>query len=116
MRVTPQKIRNRRRARWNILKLQIGNLDQAAYRSAELQDGMGQKVLPAILEVVPCLRQKRCMARNAIAHGYPDDPGSRASAINVSSTAQCGHAARVWVISATDHPIFHEPHRHHPHP
>ncbi len=54
MRVTN---RNRWKARRNIRKQQIRDLDQAAYRFAKLQDGMGQKVLPDILGLAPCLRR-----------------------------------------------------------
>lgn len=88
-------------------KAQIRVLDQIAYRFAKLQDSMGQKVLPAILELaqepitpdatfaeklnrlerigaLPSADEwkKLRAARNAIAHDYPDDPELRVSAIN----------------------------------
>lgn len=91
----------------NIRKEQVRVLDQVAYRFAKLQDSMGQKVLPAVLElaqepitpdatfaeklnwlermgVLPSADEwkKLRIVRNAIAHEYPDDPELRASAIN----------------------------------
>jgi len=88
-------------------KAQTRVLDQVAYRFAKLQDTMGQKVLPAVLELaqepispdatfavklnwlerigaLPSADEwkKLRAARNAIAHEYPDDPELRASAIN----------------------------------
>ena len=91
----------------HMLKEQIRVLDQVAYRFAKLQDSMDQKVLPAILELgqepinpnasfaeklnwlermgaLPSADEwkKLRVARNAIAHEYPDDPELRASAIN----------------------------------
>jgi len=91
----------------HMLKEQIRVLDQVAYRFAKLQDSMGQKILPAILELgqepitpnatfaeklnwlermgaLPSAEEwkKLRVARNAIAHEYPDDPELRASAIN----------------------------------
>lgn len=90
-----------------ISKAQLRVLDQVAYRFTKLQDTMGQKVLPAILELaqepippeatfaeklnwlermeaLPSAEEwkKLRAARNAIAHEYPDDPELRASAIN----------------------------------
>ena len=90
-------------------------LDQIAYRFTKLQDSMGEKVLPLILvlaqepissnatfveklnrlERIGALlsaeewKQLR-VARNAIAHEYPDEPELRASALNhfVKSTEQ----------------------------
>jgi len=81
--------------------------DQIAYRFAKLQDSMGEKVLPLILELaqetvpanatfteklnrlerigaIPSADEwKRFRAvRNALAHEYPDDPELRTSAIN----------------------------------
>ncbi|QXP83606.1 hypothetical protein [Methylococcus sp. Mc7] len=83
-------------------KEQTRVLDQVAYRFAELQDTMGQKVLPAVLELaqepisadatfavklnwlerigaLPSADEwkKLRAARNAIAHEYPDDPELR---------------------------------------
>jgi len=82
-------------------------LDQIAYRFAKLQDSMGEKVLPLILELaqepVPdnvtfaeklnrlerigaipsaCEWKQFRVVRNALAHEYPEDPELRASAIN----------------------------------
>ena len=82
-------------------------LDQIAYRFAKLQDSMGEKILPLILVqaqepiaesatfveklnrlerigVIPSAEEwkKLRVARNAIAHEYPDDPELRTSAIN----------------------------------
>ena len=82
-------------------------LDQIAYRFAKLQDSMGEKVLPLILELaqepvsenatfaeklnrlerigaIPSAKEwkKFCVVRNALAHEYPDDPELRVSAIN----------------------------------
>ena len=90
-----------------ISKAQLRVLDQVAYRFTKLQDTMGQKVLPAVLELaqepippeatfaeklnwlerieaLPSAAEwkKLRAARNAIAHEYPDDPELRASAIN----------------------------------
>lgn len=91
----------------HIEKVQLRILDQVAYRFTKLQDTMGQKVLPTILDLaqepiapdatfaeklnwlermgaLPSAEEwKRLrVARNAIAHEYPDDPELRASAIN----------------------------------
>lgn len=91
----------------HITKEQLRVLDQTAYRFAKLQDTMGQKVLPAILDLaqepiapdatfaeklnwlermgaLPSAEEwKRLrVARNAITHEYPDDHDLRASAIN----------------------------------
>jgi len=88
-------------------KAQLRVLDQMAYRFTKLQDSMGQKVLPAILELaqepiapdatfveklnwlermgaLPSAEdwKKLRIARNAIAHEYPDDHALRASALN----------------------------------
>lgn len=82
-------------------------LDQIAYRFAKLQDTMGEKVLPLILELaqepvppnttfaeklnrlerigaIPSADEwkKLRVVRNALAHDYPDDPELRISAIN----------------------------------
>ena len=83
-------------------------LDQIAYRFTKLQDSMGEKVLPLILELaqepisssatfaeklnklerigaIPSAdewKKLRAAARNAVAHEYPDDPELRTSAIN----------------------------------
>lgn len=92
-----------------ITKEQLRILDQIAYRFTKLQDTMGQKVLPTILELaqepiapdatfaeklnwlermraLPSVEEwkKLRVARNAIAHEYPDDYELRASAINRS--------------------------------
>ena len=81
-------------------------LDQIAYRFAKLQDSMGEKVLPLILELaaepvfasatfaeklnrleritaIPSAEEwkKLRIVRNAVAHEYPDDPELRISAI-----------------------------------
>lgn len=96
-------------------------LDQTAYRFAKLQDTLGQKVLPLILELaqepiapdasfaeklnwlerigaLPSAEDwKRLrVARNAIAHDYPDDPALQAAAINrfLNGTAQLGDLHR----------------------
>jgi len=91
----------------NMTKEQLRVLDQMAYRFTKLQDTMGQKILPAILDlaqepIVPDATfaeklnwlermgalpsaeewKKLRVARNAIAHEYPDDHELRASAIN----------------------------------
>ena len=91
----------------HITREQLRVLDQVAYRFSKLQDTMGQKVLPAILDLaqepiapdasfaeklnwlermgaLPSAEEWRKLrvARNAIAHEYPDDPALRASAIN----------------------------------
>jgi len=91
----------------NITKEQLRILDQIAYRFTKLQDTMGQKILPMILELaqepiapeatfaeklnwlermgaLPSAEEwkKLRVARNAIAHEYPDDNELRASAIN----------------------------------
>lgn len=91
----------------NITMEQLRVLDQMAYRFTKLQDTMGQKVLPAILDLahepiapdatfaeklnwlermgaLPSAEEwkKLRVARNAIAHEYPDDNEMRASAIN----------------------------------
>lgn len=88
-------------------KEQLRILDQIAYRFTKLQDTMGQKVLPTILDLaqepiapdatfaeklnwlermgaLPSAEEwkKLRVARNAIAHEYPDDHELRASAIN----------------------------------
>jgi hypothetical protein len=90
-----------------LTKEQLRILDQLAYRFTKLQDTMGQKVLPAILELaqepiasdatfaeklnwlermgaLPSADEwkKLRVARNAIAHEYPDDRELRASAVN----------------------------------
>jgi len=82
-------------------------LDQIAYRFGKLQDSMGGKVMPLILdmaqEIVPVNAtfteklnslerigaipvaeewKKFRIIRNALAHEYPDDPELRTSAIN----------------------------------
>ena len=82
-------------------------LDQIAYRFTKLQDSMGEKVLPLIMELaqepvsssatfaeklnrlermgaIPSADEwkKLRIARNAVAHEYPDDPELRTSAIN----------------------------------
>lgn len=82
-------------------------LDQVAFRFTRLQDSMGEKVLPLILELAQePIRdhatfaeklgylerigaiasaqewKKLRAARNAVAHEYPDDPELRMSAIN----------------------------------
>lgn len=82
-------------------------LDQIAYRFAKLQDSMGEKVMPLILELaqetIPANAtfveklnrlerigaissaeewKKFRIVRNALAHDYPDEPELRASAIN----------------------------------
>ena len=81
-------------------------LDQIAYRFAKLQDSMGAKVLPMILELaqepissyatfseklnslerigaIPSAEEWKNLraARNAVAHEYPDDPELRIGAI-----------------------------------
>jgi hypothetical protein len=91
----------------HITKEQLRILDQIAYRFTKLQDTMGQKVLPTILDLaqepiapdatfaeklnwlermgaLPSAEEwkKLRVARNAIAHEYPDDRDLRASAIN----------------------------------
>lgn len=91
----------------HITKEPLRVLDQVAYRFTKLQDTMGRKVLPTILELaqepiapdatfaeklnwlermgaLPSAEEwkKLRVARNAIAHEYPDDPELRASAIN----------------------------------
>lgn len=88
-------------------KEQLRVLDQVAYRFAKLQDTVGQKVLPTILDLaqepispdatfaeklnwlermgaLPSAEEwKRLrVARNAIAHEYPDEPELRASSVN----------------------------------
>jgi hypothetical protein len=82
-------------------------LDQIAYRFTKLQDSMGEKVLPLILVLaqepissgamfveklnrlerigaIPSSEEWKQLrvARNAVAHEYPDDPELRTSAIN----------------------------------
>jgi hypothetical protein len=82
-------------------------LDQIAYRFAKLQDTMGEKVMPLILELaqesvsanatfveklnrlerigaIPSADEwkKFRVVRNALAHDYPDDPELRTSAVN----------------------------------
>jgi hypothetical protein len=91
----------------HITKEQLRILDQMAYRFTKLQDTMGQKVLPTILDLaqepippdatfaeklnwlermgaLPSAEEwkKLRVVRNAIAHEYPDDQELRASAIN----------------------------------
>ncbi|NOT13866.1 MAG: hypothetical protein HOP23_18945 [Methylococcaceae bacterium] len=91
----------------NITKSQLRILDQIAYRFTKLQDTMGQKVLPTILELaqepiapdstfaeklnwlermgaLPSSEElkKLRVARNAIVQEYPDDRDLRSSAIN----------------------------------
>jgi len=81
--------------------------DQIAYRFGKLQDSMGEKVMPLILEMaqetvheqatfaeklnrlesigaIPAATEwkKFRIIRNALAHEYPDDPELRISAIN----------------------------------
>ncbi|MHB1620710.1 MAG: hypothetical protein ACYCTY_12140 [Sulfuricella sp.] len=90
-----------------IEKEMLRTLDQIAYRFAKLQDPMGEKVLPLILEMaqepipanatfaeklnrlerigaIPSAEdwKKFRVVRNALAHDYPDDPELRASAIS----------------------------------
>jgi hypothetical protein len=90
-----------------ITKEQLRILDQMAYRFTKLQDTMGQKVLPTILDLaqepiapdatfaeklnwlermgaLPSAEEwkKLRVARNAISHEYPEDHELRASAIN----------------------------------
>ena len=109
---TPSTASRQHRQKWyigyfRIPKDQLRVLDQAAYRFTKLQDSMGQKVLPAILDlaqepisseatfaeklnwlermgVLPSAEawKKLRVAGNAIAHEYPDDPEMRASTIN----------------------------------
>lgn len=87
-------------------KVLLRILDQIAYRFSKLQDTMGEKILPLILELaqepisssatfveklnrlerlgaIPSVEEwkKLRTARNAIAHEYPDDPELRLSAI-----------------------------------
>ncbi|MBI5529193.1 MAG: hypothetical protein HY897_22945 [Deltaproteobacteria bacterium] len=86
---------------------QLRVLDQVAYRFTKLQDTMGRQVLPQILDLaqepIPpeatfaeklnwlekmgALRsaeewKELRVARNAIAHEYPDEPDLRAGALN----------------------------------
>jgi len=90
-----------------ITKERLRILDQIAYRFSKLQDTMGQKVLPTLLELaeepiapdatfaeklnwlermgaLPSAEEwkKLRVARNAIAHEYPDDKELQSSAIN----------------------------------
>lgn len=90
-----------------IEKEMLRALDQIAYRFAKLQDTMGEKVMPLILELaqepvpanatfaeklnrlerigaIPSADEwkKFRVVRNALAHDYPDDPELRTSAIN----------------------------------
>jgi len=82
-------------------------LDQIAYRFAKLQDSLGEKVMPLILELaqeivpgnatfveklnrlerigaIPSVEEwkKFRIVRNALAHEYPEDSELRVSAIN----------------------------------
>lgn len=82
-------------------------LDQAAYRFMKLQDALGERVLPGLLEftldtlpsdapfaqklqrlerlgVVPSAEQWRLLreVRNALAHEYPENPALRAASLN----------------------------------
>jgi len=82
-------------------------LDQIAYRFSKLQDSMGEKVLPLVLQLaqetlpenatfaeklnrlerigaIPSVEEwkKFRIVRNSIAHDYADDPEMRNSAIN----------------------------------
>ena len=91
-----------------IEKKMLRILDQVAYRFAKLQDSMGEKVMPLILELaqepisanatfveklnrlerigaIPSAEEwkKFRIVRNALAHDYPDEPELRASAINL---------------------------------
>lgn len=91
----------------HLTKEQLRTLDQLAYRFTKLQDTLGQKVLPTIFELaqepiapdatfveklnwlermgaLPSAEEWKQLrvARNAIAHEYPDDYELRASAIN----------------------------------
>lgn len=97
---TPDSVRH-------IEKGQLRVLDQIAYRFTKLQDTLGQKVLPTILDLaqepiapdatfaeklnwlermgaLPSADEwkKLRVARNAIAHEYPDNAELRASAVN----------------------------------
>ena len=90
-----------------IEKEMLRTLDQITYRFAKLQDSMGEKILPLILELaqepvpanatfaeklnrlerigaIPSAEEwkKLRVVRNALAHEYPDDPELRVSAIN----------------------------------
>jgi len=91
----------------HIGKEQLRLLDQIAFRFMKLQDSMGQKLLPTVLElaqepiapdatfaeklnwlerigaIASAEEWKRLrVARNAIAHEYPEDPTLRAAGIN----------------------------------
>lgn len=82
-------------------------LDQAAYRFMKLQDALGERVLPGLLEttldplppeapfaqklqrlvrlgIVPSAEQWRTLreVRNALAHEYPENPALRAASLN----------------------------------
>lgn len=88
-------------------KATVRLLDQMAYRFTKLQDTLGEKLLPLLLEVseepiapeapfaeklqrlerlgfIPSAEQWRALriARNAIAHEYPDQPDLKAAALN----------------------------------
>lgn len=95
-------------------------LDQMAYRFSKLQDAMGQKVLPLLLEraeeplppdatfatklqrlerlgFIPSAEQWRQLreARNALAHEYPDAPEISAARIN-QFVADVGDLLAFW--------------------
>jgi hypothetical protein len=98
-------------------------LDQIAYRFAKLQDSMGEKTLPMILELaqetvpvnatfaeklnrlerigaIPSAEEwkKFRVVRNALAHDYPDDPELRASAINHFMEGAITLSALYWFV------------------
>jgi dihydroorotase-like cyclic amidohydrolase len=117
----------------NLSKTQIRLLDQLAYRFTKLQDTLGQKVLPLILELAqePILTdatfseklnylermgalpsaeewKKLRIARNAVAHEYPDDPEFRVSAFQhfFEGVAQLN----VLFLSVSRYVTIHFPH------
>lgn len=112
---------------------QVQTLDQFILRFTKLQDAMGTRVFPAVLEYLQEPYEERPMldklnrleklgylesaeawqnirnTRNKFAHDYPDDGAKNAALINVAcdaAIAMYDMLARIETKLKTDHPSF----------
>jgi hypothetical protein len=112
---------------------QVQTLDQFVLRFTKLQDAMGARVFPAVLEYLQEPYEERPMldklnrleklgylesaeawqnirnTRNKFAHDYPDDGAKNAALINVAcdaAIAMYDMLARIAAKFKTDHPSF----------